>query len=617
MLDLIKFGFSKANPRKETLNLAEIAEEDEVKDELESSKVSQKTNRLKTRKKAIKPINKKPEIKLNSSFKNPTSKSEFKIQGIRSLTPTISSILPNISRSKTLFLQNPPPQPAPKRLSEELLRYKSHSNTLSSKSRLGSSNSRMSLASRIARGKLNKNNFFKNRFLNPTDSNLQKKFKRICQKKTIEECFVTNDLFQKYLEKRYPEHVASVLSSNFNFGFTDFKGFLDEVDRFVSSHKEKLLYIAFQVFDFNCDKFVCYKDACSAIEQTKFSCYDYDLIEIKKLLELKKQGKLGPSKPDFRKSFMNFLIINPNPSQIVHGSSKPQTRQDAINFQDFKNMNYNFLPQIILDFVKYITKINLLKAFGVRDETPILQREPSEENIVNSKEVEGQTQERLNYLKELSDAMALYSLESAYDLLAKFKALKCNRVKNSNVISKDSLKKRLPSMFGVKCNYLAERIYYYLAGPEVSEIDKATFLRMVYPFLTGNKKTTERFVFSLYDFRNDKVLTADEIYQMFAGLPVGSHAYNECSLVVNEAVEILFQRSYKSTISITPDRFSKLVPESVILESFLEFLSKPYQELPVCQEHFASTELSKREINFRKTSISFLKTASQFSYRDK
>lgn len=127
--------------------------------------------------------------------------------------------------------------------------------------------------------------------------------------------------------------------------------------------------------------------------------------------------------------------------------------------------------------------------------------------------------------------MSLFTAEDLSDLLDKFDLLKCNDMQHLKTISKKSMIEKWPELSGVKSEYVADRIYHYLAGPKYEDVTKSRFLRAVHSLLNNdNEFFLRKFSFDIYDARADGVITADEINNMLEALPVGSPIYYECLL---------------------------------------------------------------------------------------
>ncbi|OMJ78190.1 hypothetical protein SteCoe_22035 [Stentor coeruleus] len=352
---------------------------------------------------------------------------------------------------------------------------------------------------------------------------------------------INNEDFKKFLANRYPDQVAEAVAAYFNFGLGSYEEYINEMSKFINYGEIKHLEFCFNIFDFNKDKFIDQKDAYKALEIRTKNCYDSDIAYINEMFDLKREGKVPADYRLRRKSTLS--LIKEKKKKIRDLSmfiKQPKISQKHItlNFKEFCLIKFSGRPQIFLDFLDYSCNYNFLKEKGLLLPTPIHSHHNSESLVMQMNLNQDyhdfiRKNEKYDYLCELDAAMSLFSQDDVESLLKKFKFLESNEKLKLKVITKDSMVEKLvfyiqPGLIGFDVPYLAKRLYEYFSQGQ--NLTKARFLRKVNELTKVSQDVIQtKIAFQLYDYRNDNILTVDEIYSMFECLPVNSPVYQECN----------------------------------------------------------------------------------------
>ena len=361
-------------------------------------------------------------------------------------------------------------------------------------------------------------------------------FQRMCNahNTTLKSCRLTHYLFKQFLLKKFPNEMVDAIAKFFEFKSANFEDFCMEMDRFLLSKDEKLLSLCFDAFDFNKDKYICYQDAYSLIEHRKDNLYDSDLIKLKAMFEIKKNGLVPnqrmASRRGRRQSVMSVASEIADHEETIQKREVPYihpTKPEALTFEDFCKIEFKGKPSLLYNLFIYICNFDINKCQHVF--TPVVKtRKQSEEIVIESVD----TTKDLNdpkqlYYSQLERSMNLFTFFQAKDLLEKFEIL---RDKNSNDfkrISKASMIQNWPSLFGAKSDYISERFFYFFCGPQNLEVTKFRFLEKIFS-ITKEELDIKMFAFGVYDARNDGKITSDELNKIEESLPVDSSIYKEC-----------------------------------------------------------------------------------------
>lgn len=250
--------------------------------------------------------------------------------------------------------------------------------------------------------------------------------------------------FKRFLELRYPVPVVEVLINNFQFSDTSFEDYVKAMNKFIDLDKRPHLKLCFNIFDFNKDKHICFKDTFTAIELRRDNYYDSDLVIIKQTLFLKKEGKLDSNRLHKRKSTFSLLKEKLEEKQHLELEPKKIIENPKLTLKDFENIEFNARPQILIDFISYTCNFNYLLEKGFFIPRPPRSNRNSE-NIVMEMENNFEFHEKMrksekyDYYCALDQAMRLYSLFEIEDILKKFAYLKSEDNLTYKVITKKSM----------------------------------------------------------------------------------------------------------------------------------------------------------------------------------
>ena len=243
------------------------------------------------------------------------------------------------------------------------------------------------------------------------------------------------------------------MMQSFNFKNLLYEDYIIEMSKFINLSENRHLQFCFNIFDFNKDKAICYKDTFTALELRTHNYYDSDLAIIKEMLILKKEGKLD-SKMLRRKS--TFSLIKEKIAQKRHITLEKLTPRKegsetiSINFKEFSIIKFDGRPQIIRDFISYTFDYNYLAEKGLLVPQPPHSNKNSETIVVemninsNFHEII-RKHDKYEYYCELDAAMALYPQKELESMLKKFKYLQSEDKLKYKVITKESMIAKLVS----------------------------------------------------------------------------------------------------------------------------------------------------------------------------
>lgn len=282
--------------------------------------------------------------------------------------------------------------------------------------------------------------------LDPEDSKLNSIFLQITQGKKLQ---ISTKDFQIYLQKRYPEKMAETMAKHFQFKEVTFEKYYLEMAKFIKLSELKQLRFCFDILDFDKDQKISYKDAFTALELRNDNYYDTDLVIIKEMLILKREGRLDNKKLLRRKSTFSLMK-----EKIEEKLKKPIILEEKVEndgfltFKEFCMIKFNGRPQILRDFLDFTTGYDLLKEIGMK--IPVsLHKVRSSQFIVMDMNLSPDFHETLRkndkyeYYCSLDSVMSLYSKSLLDDMLEKFKYLQSPDRLKYKVITKDSMVSKL------------------------------------------------------------------------------------------------------------------------------------------------------------------------------
>lgn len=258
--------------------------------------------------------------------------------------------------------------------------------------------------------------------------------------------------FLKFLNMRYPIQVSEAIVKFFNFKFWTYSDFITEMNKFITCGELKHLHFCFDIFDFDKDRRITFKDAFTAMEIRKGNHYDDDIVLITDMFELKREGKLRKNKePNLIRRKSTFGLINDSkniyePISVICVENV-QTKL-TINFKEFCTIRFNGRPQILQDFFLYVCKYNYMIEKGFVERSPLHSTKTSE-TIVMEMNLNPDFNEKISkndkyeYYCALDASMRLFSRNQLEDMLKKFKFLMSDEKFKIKVITKDSMIEKL------------------------------------------------------------------------------------------------------------------------------------------------------------------------------
>lgn len=89
------------------------------------------------------------------------------------------------------------------------------------------------------------------------------------------------------MSSKYKGHVARIIATYFDWRTNyDFESFLDEIESLINYKRDKLMQMAFRIYDFDSDQSICSLDLCAFLkiykddEVTFQQAYTKDLTKI-------------------------------------------------------------------------------------------------------------------------------------------------------------------------------------------------------------------------------------------------------------------------------------------------------------------------------------------------
>lgn len=361
---------------------------------------------------------------------------------------------------------------------------------------------------------------------------LERKFNEI----TGNSVNVSRDNLKEFLNKRYPEEITEALVKWVFHGVSfNYDAWLADLQNFFSLPDEKHIKLAFDLYDFNKDKFVCNHDAFHAIGLDKDRIFSQDLVKIRSQFLVKVNEPEVAKSRGTKVTALNKLksmseIHKPRYPSTLHG------QPEALNIEDFCKIKFELgKPHIIIDFAEYISGIsNLFYLHSAHQKT--FYRKKSEDIALKLAykprlREKLQSKGKLRYYQELAIALKFFHPSASEVLLDKFSEMICGSYTECKLLSFTSISAVWPRLFGVDNLFINQSLYHILAGPENGNIDKVRFLKKIrdlFDVINMQEENQNHFAFSIYDQNQDGAITCDEIDQFLKTLKEGSFIYKEC-----------------------------------------------------------------------------------------
>jgi len=211
------------------------------------------------------------------------------------------------------------------------------------------------------------------------------------------------DRFRSYLELRYPCEMVDIMVRllDFTTSKSSPQYFLD-IERLITLRDDRLVQATFEMLDLDKDKLITTRDAFQAIEKRLFDTYDSDLVKLQHVLQLKK------------------------------GVGESEGRREGVTYSEFRRLDFlGARPQLAVDFLQYVSGLNILQLGGFVTQPSKLRREPSDVQAKYSCSAE-----RYNYLTQLVESrqestLSFFAENHREALLARFQELQCGEVQSA------------------------------------------------------------------------------------------------------------------------------------------------------------------------------------------
>lgn len=235
---------------------------------------------------------------------------------------------------------------------------------------------------------------------------VMEKYREICgllPGSEIRTARLSADRFRGYLELRYPCEMAEIMVRLLDF--TTSKSppqYFTDIERLITLRDDRLVQATFDMLDLDKDKLITTKDAFQAIEKRLFDTYDSDLVKLQHILQLKK------------------------------GVGESEGKREGVTYSEFRRLDFiGARPQLAVDFLQYISGLNILQLAGFVTQTAKLKREPSD---VQTKHM--YSGERYSYLTQLvgniqERVLASYAESHREALITRFQELQCGEVQSA------------------------------------------------------------------------------------------------------------------------------------------------------------------------------------------
>lgn len=228
--------------------------------------------------------------------------------------------------------------------------------------------------------------------LDKNSSSLFEKFKAVAgaSNHNYKDYKLNFDNYKEYLSARYPPEMIELMLKWLYHGMSvNFDGWVQDMQKFINFSNEKHSKFAFELYDYNKDRYVCINDAFRAMSFKNSLIFDDDIVKIrqgfvsKTTNDLNGVGLFSKKKKSKKKNkaFMSaedeikFKVLPVHP-----------LKPEALTLDEFMKLNfYNGKPKIVFDLIKYLTGIDINDRHA---DTPKSQKykktdETSEETQIN------------------------------------------------------------------------------------------------------------------------------------------------------------------------------------------------------------------------------------------
>ena len=255
--------------------------------------------------------------------------------------------------------------------------------------------------------------------------------------------------------------------------------------KFINFSQEKHIRVAFELYDFNKDRYLCTADGFHIISIPNSTIFDEDIIKIRQAFIQKTSNDLGSARLNSRKKKKqkNKAFMSAEDEVKYKVPSINPNKPEALTLEDFLKIQFTLnKPQIIIDMIKYLTGIDLIE-FNT-EVGKVVKRKNSEEIIeemaFNTEMREKMVKDsRWGYYRELENAMAQVNIVQCKAALSKFAEMCMEGPSKMKEINLKSIRQVFPKHLGTENEYILKSFHNILSGPRNLNITKISFVNSV------------------------------------------------------------------------------------------------------------------------------------------
>ena len=324
--------------------------------------------------------------------------------------------------------------------------------------------------------------------LEKNSNSLFEKFKIIAgaSETNLKDYKLTYDAYKEFLNARYPPEMSEIMLKWLYHGLSvNFEGWIQDMHKFINFSQEKHIRVAFELYDFNKDRYLCTADGFHIISIPNSTIFDEDIIKIRQAFIQKTSNDLGSARLNSRKKKKqkNKAFMSAEDEVKYKVPSINPNKPEALTLEDFLKIQFTLnKPQIIIDMIKYLTGIDLIE-FNT-EVGKVVKRKNSEE-IIEEMAFNTEMREKLvkdsrwGYYRELENAMAQVNIVQCKAALSKFAEMCMEGPSKMKEINLKSIRQVFPKHLGTENEYILKSFHNILSGPRNLNITKISFVNSV------------------------------------------------------------------------------------------------------------------------------------------
>jgi hypothetical protein len=245
---------------------------------------------------------------------------------------------------------------------------------------------------------------------------------------------------------------------------------------------EKHTRMAFEIYDFNKDKFICNSDTFYGIKIDTNRLFSTDFIKIQKLFD-EKAHNISEVKEQVNKP-VNILykfkhIKEERKSRALY---HPPGKPESLNFEEFSRIVFEFnKPKIIIDILEYLTGSQISDQSANNSAKTRENSEEIAEKMMKNSEFRDKMSKTNNfdYYIQLFNSLRFFHPDHRKIILDKFKEMQCPSYYDRKLLSLNSISKAWPNIFGIDSKFINESFYMTLTGHDRRDITKLSFINKI------------------------------------------------------------------------------------------------------------------------------------------